>query len=194
MSDGRDEAEIAWTEGGFVKTERDLLVWNASFCPPTRASLQQLSPVQGRVASEPPQPGAPCDSWARGCGEGTGKKEGVSWQPSVAPVIVIQATLCACVFVYVWEGGRKGERKKGGSFYWVCLGVLEDCCAVTQSLCNMFPVWGEAVQQPSASLAYITAESSRPLVRHSGIYGVFFCIRPLCQNSDLLLCERSWQI
>lgn len=38
--------------------------------PSALASLQQLSTVEGWLASEPPQLRAPNDSWARGCGIG----------------------------------------------------------------------------------------------------------------------------
>ncbi len=92
------------------------VVCSASFCPPALASPQQLSPVEGRLASEPPQPEAPSDSWARGCGAG-------SWEGGGGELTAICCSshcdsayfdaVCVCVFVYVWEGGRE---KRGGRF------------------------------------------------------------------------------
>lgn len=85
---------------------------STSFRPPALAYPQQLSPVQGRLASEPPQPGAQSDSWARGCGAG-------SWEGGGGELTAICCSshcdsgyfevVCLCMC------GRESERR-GGSF------------------------------------------------------------------------------
>lgn len=88
------------------------------FSPPCTGFPQQLSPVQGRLASDPPQPGAPSDSWARGCGTR-------SWEGGAGELTAIccpshcDSGYFEVVCVCVWEGGR--GREKGREFYWVCL-------------------------------------------------------------------------
>lgn len=47
------------TGRGFLETERDLCQLDSCCPPPALAYLQQLSLVQGRLASKPPQPGGP---------------------------------------------------------------------------------------------------------------------------------------
>ena len=142
-SDGEGWGRDSMSRKRICADREGFVVCSASFCPPALASLQQLSPDQGRLASKPPQPGAPCDSWARGCGAG-------SWEGGGGELTAIccSSHCDSGYFEAVCVGGR--ERKKGREFYWVCLALraLRDCCAVSSSLslCNMFPVWGEAAQ------------------------------------------------
>lgn len=79
--------------------------------PPCAGFPQQLSPVQGRLASEPPQPRGPTsDSCARGCG--TGDREGGGGE--------LTAICCCshCDSGYFEVGclrmcGREKERERG---------------------------------------------------------------------------------
>ncbi len=88
---------------------------SASFGPPALASPQQLSPVQETLASEPSQPGAPSDSWARGCGAGS-LEGGGGELTAICCFSHCDSSYFEAVCVCVCVGGRERRRKGGGSF------------------------------------------------------------------------------
>lgn len=160
-----------------------------SFCPPTLASPQQLSPAQGRLASEPPQPGASSDSWARGCGAvswggGGGELTAICCSSHCDSVYFEAVCLCIC--------GR------GGSFFWI---YLRDTAVLSASVFHSATCSQFEEKQPSVHkvpLVDIAPSLSRRLVgrRHLWRLGLFVCFSFTmpCQYSDLLFGEEADQL